>query len=562
MEAMTMDRPGGDMTNDNDPNIGKIDQALRRWEEAKSQRLPYEADWRYIARWCAPDKLAAGYKPEGSNLTHYLHDMSAVDAGERSAALLFGYLFGGREPFAVPRLQGRDKTSYAENVWLDTVRDTMHSVFRSGDVTFRAAMMQTVFDQIMFGTGNMWAGAGLGQLPQYKSTPLWDFWVIFGDNGKPEMCFRRFRLSASAAFRKWQHPKLAKIATKSPGLRLTFLSAVWQRTGGRRGAPALNKPFLEYVIGLDDKIFLEESGYDYMPFAVGRFHTRPGDVYGIGSGHKAAPKAYWMNRLYAATASGAEKSIDPPVWDMSNGAFPDHDRRAGAVNMGTFEALGFSNIREVFQTLPPSGDLRAGEAMLNMAKNDIREAFYIDWMMDRSGAGQRTATEVLDQRDLRFKSLSGFTADTENNLAGPIIDITFRKLEEYGAFPPMPESLRGDVLDFEFRSPLSAAMDQGDVESIIRSLELARNIGELDPSVIDNIDGDAMYRQGVGDYGMKRTLNRSPEDVDDIRQAREEAAKAQEEAQAAGQAAAALRDSAQGLASLENAGLETAGAGQ
>lgn len=540
----------------------EVENILARFDTAKKDKSALEGDMELMAKFVAPTRIPDKWKNTPDEpLTHELVDPTGQVAVEKFAALVFGNMFQPQRASVLPRIKGRDPVG-DEAVWLDNTRDDMHDFFTNGSNSWRPAMMECFMDWAAFGPTSMYTSAKPFGLPEYRAISVFKIYWLEGLDGKATDVFWPTKTSARNAARDFpDNAELQALADKNPDEEVELLYAVYLRPAGRRGAATNQKPWAGNTIWLDKKVVLDDGGYEENPFAVTRLFRRPGEPYGTGLGHRIYPIAKWLNRVKQATADGVEKSVTPPMFDWSGGAIDRYDLRAGGYNSADVGALGFGNINEVIQTLNPTGDLRPGDAMMRDARSEIFAIAYVDWMEGASsGAGVRTATEVLDRRQLRFQSMSALISRLETEFLDPIIDRSFRLLLAAGAFDEMPESLRGETIRFEYRSPLANAQDQGENDAIATGLQGVAQIAELDPNVTDLIDADAMARRWAANGGMPAVLFKTPEQVKAKRDARADEQEAAQENAALTAQATALRDGAQGVASLANAGVETADA--
>ena len=315
---------------------------IDRWEEQKAHKSDFESDMEIIGKWCAPDRLPDRWTDDDSVIKRDLVDTTSIDALERLAALLFGFMFPATSPWALPEIEGRDP-NYDEASWLDHVRDGLHLFFKRRSKTWRMASAEAMHDIAVWGPGGVWIDSKPFQPPRFKAIPVAAMCYGEDEDGEKIPFFWEHEMQASAATRQYpDNAKLKKKAGEAPDEMVVLIHAVFRREGGRRGHSRLKKPFAGYTVWLDDQVMLEETGYDDLPAAVGKFKTRAGDRYGTGAGRNIAPLAKRLNRLEESVTSGAEKAVDPPLFDMTGGAIKKIDRRPGAINRTDVVRLGLA----------------------------------------------------------------------------------------------------------------------------------------------------------------------------------------------------------------------------
>ena len=113
--------------------------------------------------------------------------------------------------------------------------------------------------------------------------------------------------------------------------------------------------------------------------------------------------------------------------------------------------------------------------------------------------------------------------------------------------PVPPEFMQGGDIEIEYVSPLAQAQKHGDVQSIVRLLEMMQPLMGVTPDILDYIDNNGLAQHVFKVLGVPATVVRGAQEVQEIRDEREvaqqvqaEAAQAMQVAEAAGKAAPAL----------------------
>ena len=100
--------------------------------------------------------------------------------------------------------------------------------------------------------------------------------------------------------------------------------------------------------------------------------------------------------------------------------------------------------------------------------------------------------------------------------------------------PPPRQMEKGGQMDVEYVGPLARSQRMEEAQAIDRLYQLAMNIGQIDPSIMDNIDHDEAIRMRAKLLGVPATVMRDPREVMAGRQAQQQMA-AQQQAMAAAQ---------------------------
>ncbi len=531
---------------------------IAAFNAAKNAKSELRGDMDNIARFIAPSRLPHRWREREHDIQDREHmDTTAQIAVERFAAMVFGFMFPPHTPSVIPAIKGREIDGSDEGDWLDAVRDIMHEFLTQGSTSWRPAMSEAMLDYAAFGFSANYTAKGKDNMPRYQAMSAFNIYWRFDVDKKLMNFFWESEITLAAL--KLKYPDDAEVIkyagenkSRNDDEKVTLLYAIEPNPDGKRGGPRTMKPWKSYVIWVEKSRRLEVGGYDDMPFSVATMYLRPGETYPTGLGHRVYPAARFLNRLKEAMQNGAEKSVDPPYFDFTGGQLDKLDRRAGGWNRADWAALGFSSVTQALQPLPPSGDLRPGIEIIRDERQQINTICFIDWLQSIQD-GVRTATEVLDQREMRFRSMSTIVAQLESGFFDPIINRTFAIMAEAKAFPPMPDSLVGEDIIFGYRSPLSNAQDLGENDAINSALQGFSAMAQLDQNVLDLPDFDKIGRRFSKNAGLPSGLLKSDDDVQTARAARADAQAKAAQQQEAAAAAQTLQAGGQGLANLATA---------
>jgi hypothetical protein len=538
----------------------KVRTYRARWEELKQIRAPFEPEWQQIADYTFPRRnFILTEDSKGLNRRRRLFDTTAMIAHERCSATIYGYLISPHSPWTRPELLNRDFT-YAEDSWADEVARRMHRNLSSAQSSFAVQLAEDVDDATGFGSSAIWqqpSRAALGS--HYLSVPLKQVWVAENEMGIPWEHHRQFRMSARRAMERY--PKATALrermrhVDRPEAIEVSFLHVMEPRPGGVRGDLREIKPWTDIIIDIDGQEVIEIGGHDRKPLNFGRFKRRPGETYGHGPGWTALGLAKLANAILESYVRNAELIADPVLMSfMPRGT--RLDRRPGAVNtINTLMTQGMRDPKDVVQRLQLGGDISVADGLLRTIWNKIDQAYYIDWITPREGP-QQTATEVLDRRDLRLRSLGPVVARLEHEKMTVIAENAYEDMMAAGLLPQPPASLDGELMTFDYLGPLALAQRQGEVEGLQRFMAMAVQMAQVtqDPLIGRMVQGERSMR-AVGDaLGVPSRLLSSPEDMQSFRDGQREAGEMQEQMAAAESAARAAQAGGQGLLNLSKVG--------
>jgi hypothetical protein len=88
------------------------------------------------------------------------------------------------------------------------------------------------------------------------------------------------------------------------------------------------------------------------------------------------------------------------------------------------------------------------------------------------------------------------------------------------AFLPAPEIIEGRKVDVEYVGPLARSQRMEESVAIDRLYQLAMQVGQIDPTIMDNINHDEAVRMRSKLLGVPKTIMRGVDEVGEIRQQR------------------------------------------
>jgi hypothetical protein len=542
----------------------EVKPILRRWDELKQARLPFEQDWRDIDTYCTPRRSQLITRGPGEIRDRRVVDATGMISTDRLAAMTFGFLASASMPFVRPDVgsgliaagRAADDIDGDGRDYMDGVMWGLHGHFMAAESGFTVAVPEALTDWASKATAVIWTGRKRGFGARYQSRSIWNCWIAENEDGEIDTLYYAFELPAWRVMHKW--PATAELrsvkeaAKRSDNAMVKMLMAVEPRIGGRPGLAAVAKPFSQVIVLVEDKVVVEESGYDSFPYAVPRFGVRPGEVYGYGPSHTALSDLRMLNAIMEAVIDGAEKIVDPTIIAPLR-MFPKAiDRRRGMVNYYQASQLGMQTADQAVRPLVTAGDINVGVELIREIRRNVEYAYYTDWMRLRE-SGSMTATEVNDRRDMRLRGMSPIVARAERDLMGPLAARTFEINDQERFFGDPPASLRGLMLRWGYTGPMALAQLQSQRDAVSLILALRQQMAEVDPAAAQIVDIEEAVRVMADSIGLPPAVLRTRQAMAEIRARQDEAEARAAAANENQQQAQALRDGAQGVSSMVNA---------
>jgi hypothetical protein len=282
-----------------------------------------------------------------------------------------------------------------------------------------------------------------------------------------------------------------------------------------------NKPIGSIYLCLEDKNILRESGYDEMPYAVGRYLRWPGEVYGWGPGLQVLPIVRQLNFIEKQLDVLAEKAAEPPKLIPSN-LSGQVDTRAGGITIFD-ENLPQAMPREWMT----QGRYDLAQFRVEAKEKAIRDAFHNDLFQMFSqidSSSRMTQLEVMQRSAEKLDQFSPAFTSFQSEVLEPLMRRVFGILFNAGAFgePPADALIDGKLVlpKFAYNSKLSLALKSLDNRALIDSVNILLPMAQINPTVFDRLNLDESTKMILENSGVPPRCMNTNDEVAGIQQER------------------------------------------
>lgn len=443
--------------------------------------------------------------------------------------------------------QSKRWMEYATEVQRRAMYDTSAQFVRAtkeGDHDFAA------FGQAVLTVELNQAGNGL----LYRCWHLKD--VAWCDNyeGTPDIVYRRWKPEARVLARYFPgklHRNVVDKLKEDPYCEIDCCHAVIpaDEYESPPGKP-WRTPYVSIFIDKENMHIMEEVGIFVHPYVIPRWQTVSGSQYAYSPATVAAlPEARLIQAMTLTLLEAGEKAVNPPLVAAREIFRDDFNYFAGGLTYADLE--GDRNLRDSLQLL--TGDKSGvpfGMDMRDDQRSVLMQAFYLNKLNMPPPDSDMTAYEAQLRHQEFIRQTMPLFEPMEQDYNGALCERTFELLMRGNAFGPVddiPQSLRGQDVQFKFESPLHDAIEREKAQRFNEAAQLIGTAAQLDPASPANFDVIAAFREALEGLGVPADWIRSEEVAAEIvnQQRLREAQRAEME-----QAAAA--------ASVQKAGAEAA----
>lgn len=571
----------------------KAERVLDRLANFKAEKSNWLPRYQLCAEYIMANKQGfTNKKNPGDPLTDQIYDDTAPNANALMTAALLGALWpnGAKSfrlgiPYGMEDELGGDTEECKD--YYQWVTKTMASYMDNPKSGLNVALEEYMLDQGAFGISGI---IGEDQdddweVPiAYRAVDAKSLYVAEGKNGFINTIYIEREYTIRQLVEKYGlenvNVKHREMFSAGKEQKVAVLQAIEPRMEADPYAPGVkNAPFASIHIDIANKKILLESGFHELPCAITRFWKAMGETYGRCPGMNAMPSILEANALGEAWSLAVEKTLDPSLLVMDDGSMGNSviDTSPGGITVVSVSGrIGASHdpIKPLFLV----GDLQWTAARRTEINQVIKNHFYQDRLLDMNNSERMQNPEVAIRNELRGQTLNTVYARQMSELFVPLIETTFNKLNRrglLGVIQGSPKDLElqrqgitpkyipdavvermkqgREVYRIEFISPATRIMQADEMKGLEHLITSTVTVAPVNPSVMDILDWDWIYRRMQELDGSPREAVNSVEKIRKIRSDRQALAQQQADAAAAQQTSETARNLGQAASSAATA---------
>ncbi|HDU1827599.1 TPA: phage head-tail adapter protein, partial [Klebsiella pneumoniae] len=315
--------------------------------------------------------------------------------------------------------------------------------------------------------------------------------------GMIDVVHRKYCMTARQAIQQFGEenlPQQVRTTAKSdPSKQFNFLHRVEpndKRDMSRRDKEGM--PFRSVHICMEGSKIVQEGGYWSQPYAISRYYTAPGEVYGRSPAMVVLPDIKLLNEINRAIIEGAQMAVRPPMLLPEDGILQPFKMMPGALNFGGMNRDG----KPLAVPLNTATDFSVAMTLAEQKRQTINDGFFITLFQILVDNPQMTATEAMLRAQEKGQLLAPTAGRIQAEFLGTLIlreiDIAYQN----GLLPEPPEQLKeiGGEYDIEYTSPLVRLQMSEEASGIMNVINAAGTIGQFDQNIARTLNGDAALR--------------------------------------------------------------------
>lgn len=506
------------------------------WQDLSDNIMPRKGDFNTI-------------RAKGERRNHRLYDATATMSCEQLASALVGYTCSPTEKWF--SLAPTDNEQYQDEEliqWLQECEKLIYKILQSPKTNFYPQAHEFFVDVVNFGTAILNIEENVLGVPiRFYSTPLSQCYIMENALGQIDTVFRQFNWSAKNVLERFdikdeqKISKLEELIKRDPNHEIVIVHAVHPRSSPLfQGLYAeKNKmPFASCYLWHEEKYLLSESGFMENPYSVGRWNRLPGEVYGRGPAETALPDVMMLQAMSKTLLVGAQKSIDPPLQVIHDGFIGQRiNVNPGAIN---YIKRSYGDNRGI-EPINFGAQVQIGFEFVRAAREQIQKAFMLDMLADDKKA-EMTATETIQREQARMRVMAPQLGRLHSEFFGPLINRIFNICRRQGLIPDPPVEVD---IKIDYVSPLARSQKLMEFSQIQSFLQQVIPYGQIDPEVLQAINTRELLEIAAEANNVPRQVIHSKEDLQAIKDKKEQQQQAQQMSDMAAQDSTSLKNMGQ-----------------
>lgn len=507
-------------------------QAYVRLEALKADRHTYDQHCQELADYCLPAKNVITREPvPGEKRLLHIYDSIGIHSVKLLSGALHGMLtnpsaYWFQYTTGIPELDRNDNVRR----YLQKITHITHEVMNNSN--FQTEIHELYMDELTFGTGIMSVEEDEESVVRFSARHIKDCWLDENSKGKVDTVFREYRWKPRQIMEEFgdKVPKFvldkAKTAPEEKMCLMELTCPNMEYDKGKK-LSVKGKKFITCTYiknGSSEHTLLEEKGFNTFPFVTPRWTKGTGEVNGRSPAMEALADIKMVNEMMKETIRAQQKATNPPLLVPDDGIVGSLRQTPGGISY--YRAGNGDFIKPLLSGV----DLLLSEQMIEGVRNRIRSCFYVDQLKLQEGP-QMTATEVMQRTEENNRLMGPVLGRQHSELLRPLIDRVFEIGERRGIYPPAPIELKNHAkIDVKYRSMLAKAQLATEANNMSRAFQAAAPFIGLDQAASDVINADEGVRYIANLYDIPQDLIRDEEEIEALREARDEANRAALEA--------------------------------
>lgn len=340
-------------------------------------------------------------------------------------------------------------------------------------------------------------------------------------DGQIDIVHREYELTAEQAVNDFGEEnvpeKIRRVYQTTPDEIFTFVHVIQPRkVYAVNGKLSKNMPIASCHIELSTSMLVRESGYHEMPVVVPRWLRVPRSIYAVGPMYAALPAVRQLNEMLVMETAAMDIAVSGMWLAVDDGVL-----NARSLKVGPRKVIVAAD-KDSLTPLSTGGNFELSAEKTAQLQGQIRKVLMADQLPPADGPA-KTAYEYSIRVAMIRKVLGPLYGRLQAEYLKPLIDRCFGLAYRAGVFSPPPQSLANRDFAVRYVSPMARAQKLDEVDAVRATFADAAEFAKVDPSIIDELDPREALRIVREGRNAPASIQRKPEEVEQIRKAKAEA---------------------------------------
>lgn len=477
------------------------DKIIQRTDELKALRINFEKLWQDVSELVLPRKADfTTVQPIGGSRGRKLFETTAVNAAEILASGIHGLMTnpaGKWFSLSVPEC----KSCSVVDEWLVQAEQIIADEIVRPNAGFATNIHEVYLDLAVLGTAGLYVGWDeKNDSLLFQSRFLGELFLEENAVGQVDRIYRIFKMPLEDIVRTWGKEAVGENLSadfetgRQAQKEFEIIHAVFPNESFEKNS-VFQKPVCSVYVLKDQRTVLFSGGFEEMPLFITRWSKACAEVYGRSPAISVLPDIKMLQEMMKETIIAAQLANRPPLLVRDDDQFSPAATVPGGVIRYTGEAP---------KTFVSGANSGVGLDIMNEIRLRIRTAFYNDRLMNTENV-QMTATEVMQRAEEKMRLMGPVFGRLQTELLGPMMKRVFGLLIRHGKIVLPPELSFEDV-KVEYVSPLSFAQKHLQAGAVMRTLELAKGLLEIQPEAAAVFNVEKAIRKIGEMYGVSSSF--------------------------------------------------------
>ncbi len=510
------------------------DKLLQQYQMLRTERIEWEQEWRDLSDYLLPGRgvFQLYNKPRRRKLTsEAIVNAAATDAlGVLTSGIQGGLTSPSRKWFLLEWTDKKIEKIRPLVDWMQDCETKLHSALHASNFYPMIHSFYTEFAG--FGTGCMYIGEDTDKSPfRFELLTVGEYTVAKNSTGQVDTIFRTIFMTPRQAYELFDKncsESVKRIIKENrpeqDSTYLTVLEVVLPRKWNTFNFVRVYYEVTHQAGGKyafsdekNDKPLKIEGFYEF-PYPAAPWDIIGSDVYGIGPGSKVLPDIKRLQEMEKAFLMAAHKNINPPLNAPS--------KMRGKLNTFPGGYNYYSNPNEVVSEIyNVRFDYQGVMAAIEAVSQRIQRGFYNDIFLSANrdpNASPYKAEEVRKRDAEAMLRLGPVIERLQQGFLQPLLQRCFNIMVRKELFEPFPIEYKDLISDFNINliGPLAQAQKALELNALQMFYMGVGQIAQVDPTVLDNLNNDESTRELADITGIKKSILRSPQEVQQTRKQR------------------------------------------